>query len=442
MTVTCCRIFSILDTKIELNVSVCAQTVENWSPGDDPLSSHWHSTDCQFIRGTDNTNIPLGTTFQNQRTHDTSTMLTTVARGSAILGEPRTSLPGTLTLGMPRSRNDTPVTTALTSTNTASTSSNVAISQNINTANASHFFEQLIYMFPCSNPVNPHMGNETARLQTFRERSHIWPAHSIAATPEQIYCLGERDRVKCWYCNGGSQNWETYDNPWLEHAKWFPTCEYFLQKKGPEIVVNISNRFLNLDRLTINNPAGPLVGNTPQHASRLRSLSSSHEFPQIVDPREQRIKMEKKVNEKIQASSFVPEAKIMGFSDEEIREAFRKHIGNHNKTFTSFINLVECILTLQKEKDPSLITSTESQNRDHPLTSNKNNGPSITSPNPRQELEELRQTSSCQKCFQSKASVVFLLCGHLATCSICSKQNLTCPICKEKVQLKIQAYIV
>ena len=50
--------------------------------------------------------------------------------------------------------------------------------------------------------------------------------------------------------------------------------------------------------------------------------------------------MEKKVNEKIQASSFVPEAKIMGFSDEEIREAFRKHIGNHNKTFTSFINLV------------------------------------------------------------------------------------------------------
>jgi len=36
----------------------CAQTVENWSPDDDPLSSHWHSMDCQFIRGTDNTNIP------------------------------------------------------------------------------------------------------------------------------------------------------------------------------------------------------------------------------------------------------------------------------------------------------------------------------------------------------------------------------------------------
>jgi len=35
--------------------------------------------------------------------------------------------------------------------------------------------------------------------------------------------LGERDRVKCWYCNGGLQNWDPDDEPWTEHAKWFPT---------------------------------------------------------------------------------------------------------------------------------------------------------------------------------------------------------------------------
>jgi len=319
--------------------------------------------------------------------------------------------------------------------------------KNTKAAQASHIFEQLIHMFPCSNPVNPHMRNVTARLQTFRERLHIWPAHRIAATPEQmsqagLYYLGERDRVKCWYCNRGLQNWEKVDNPWFEHDKWFPTCEYLLQKKGPEFTENISNRFINLDRPVTSNPAGPLAANANQQASRHKSSWYAHEFPQTLDPREHQRKLEMRVNEEMQASSFVAEAKIMGFNDEEIREAFRKHIGNHNKTFASFTNLVECILALQKEPDSYSMTSAESQNNDHPSTSNENNESPSTFPNTRQELEELRQTSSCKKCFQSKASVVFLPCGHLATCSICSKQNLTYRICKEKVQQKIQAHIV
>ena len=36
------------------------------------------------------------------------------------------------------------------------------------------------------------------------------------------FVLGERDRTKCWYCNGGLQNWRNDDDPWEEHAKWFP----------------------------------------------------------------------------------------------------------------------------------------------------------------------------------------------------------------------------
>ena len=205
----------------------------------------------------------------------------------------------------------------------------------------------------------------TARLQTFRERSHTWAAHRIAVTPEEIsqaglYYLRVRDSVKCWYCNGGLQNWEKFDNPWFEHAKLFPTCEYLLQKKGPECTENISNRFINLDRPVINNTAGPLAANANQQASRHRPSLQAHKFPAILDPREHQIQLETRGNEEMQTSSFVPEAKIMGFSDEEIREAFPKHIENHNTTFITFTNLVECIHALQKDKDSSFTTSTES----------------------------------------------------------------------------------
>ena len=62
-------------------------------------------------------------------------MLTTAAHGSATSREPRASSPGALTLGMSRSQNDVLVTTAPTSTNTVSASSNVETSQNTNAAN-------------------------------------------------------------------------------------------------------------------------------------------------------------------------------------------------------------------------------------------------------------------------------------------------------------------
>ena len=74
-------------------------------------------------------------------------------------------------------------------------------------------------------PVNQHMRGEDQRVETFDQH---WPATRVRATPREIaaagfFFLGERDRVKCWYCNGGLQNWELDDEPWIEHAKWFPT---------------------------------------------------------------------------------------------------------------------------------------------------------------------------------------------------------------------------
>jgi len=53
------------------------------------------------------------------------------------------------------------------------------------------------------------------RLQTFCD-SQNWPTERKLASPFQLvatgfYYLGDRDRVKCWYCNGGLQNWERED---------------------------------------------------------------------------------------------------------------------------------------------------------------------------------------------------------------------------------------
>ena len=100
-------------------------------------------------------------------------------------------------------------------------------------------------------PRNPHMRIESERVETFDDPA--WIGSELRATAEQLaragfFFLNVRDRVKCWYCNGGLQNWEYDDDPWYEHAKWFPSCEFLLEKKGHDFVSDIVALFPNLRR--------------------------------------------------------------------------------------------------------------------------------------------------------------------------------------------------
>ena len=197
--------------------------------------------------------------------------------------------------------------------------------------------ENLRNLFPCLYPINPHMRNKEARLQTFLDNSSIWPAHRIRATPQQIvdagmYYLGERDRVKCWYCNGGLQNWERDDNPWEEHAKWFPLCEYVLQQKGSDYVQEIVARFPELRRPTLYNPSTShasqtLVQNLNPGSNTITRTPPRNELtnqPEIVDPQLEIAERNRKISEEMRSSISVAQARMMGFDDNVIEESLKR----------------------------------------------------------------------------------------------------------------------
>lgn len=53
------------------------------------------------------------------------------------------------------------------------------------------------------------------------------------------YVTGFNDSVKCFFCDGGLRNWECDDDPWHEHARWFPKCKYVRQVKGDHFVEQV-----------------------------------------------------------------------------------------------------------------------------------------------------------------------------------------------------------
>ena len=50
---------------------------------------------------------------------------------------------------------------------------------------------------------------------------------------------GYLDNVKCFFCNGGLRNWEADDEPWTEHARWFPDCGFLKQMKGMTFIEKV-----------------------------------------------------------------------------------------------------------------------------------------------------------------------------------------------------------
>ena len=45
--------------------------------------------------------------------------------------------------------------------------------------------------------------------------------------------------MKCFFCDGGLCNWEAHDDPWTEHARWFPECGFLKQVKGTTFIQKV-----------------------------------------------------------------------------------------------------------------------------------------------------------------------------------------------------------
>ncbi|XP_066242461.1 baculoviral IAP repeat-containing protein 7 [Saccopteryx leptura] len=99
---------------------------------------------------------------------------------------------------------------------------------------------------PSPRPAFPEMDSEELRLASFCN----WPLMATVR-PELLaaagfFHTGQQDKVRCFFCYGGLQSWEQGDDPWTEHAKWFPRCEFLLRTRGRDFVGSIQESCYHL----------------------------------------------------------------------------------------------------------------------------------------------------------------------------------------------------
>ena len=222
------------------------------------------------------------------------------------------------------------------------------------------------------------MCREEDRMETFR---NSWCDQKRPTAQEMVnagfYYKKYGDRVCCFYCEGRSFQWKAYDNPWYEHAKWFPLCEYVLKKRGVEYVRNVCNKHLDLKRPQIKNPTLSTAAN------QIRSMLF--------------VEAKQNLDEMMMFDPHVKFAKSIGVKDTKIRYALMQQLEKHNRNFENRQELLNAVM-------------------------------------------DLNQEDKCMKCKSNEKNTVGMPCGHMIYCWSCLQDTPFCWLCSQRLTEKIRVY--
>ncbi|XP_033740536.1 baculoviral IAP repeat-containing protein 7-B-like [Pecten maximus] len=87
-----------------------------------------------------------------------------------------------------------------------------------------------------SVPRYPQYSDVWTRLNTF----YNFPRNSNQSTRSLaeagFFYNGKSDCVWCFFCGGPLSNWKSDDDPWIEHARWYPDCHYLQGRRGQQYI--------------------------------------------------------------------------------------------------------------------------------------------------------------------------------------------------------------
>ncbi|KAI0234847.1 Baculoviral IAP repeat-containing protein 7 [Lamellibrachia satsuma] len=321
---------------------------------------------------------------------------------------------------------------------------------------------------PPEEPRSLNYSGETSRLSSFRR----WPQNSNQSKEDLaqagFYYTGIEDSVKCFSCNGTLRNWERGDDPWTEHARWFPRCNYVRTVKGEAFIRTVQSAYSGqTNAVTAANSAGNVTQSANTEARR---------FP--VEARVIRARMD---------TSRVRSVLDMGFSRDLVYKVIEHRLTTTGDDFPNVQRLLEAVFAAE-EAAPSSSSSqttttmsrapaepaapapaaapaenqtgaaagtsgkgkTQKRKKKNRSTGSSGTKTSVSASESSLSVEmksELKPATSeeqrlqCKICMDGEAKIVFLPCGHLCSCAMCAPALRNCPICRALIRGTVRVYL-
>ncbi|XP_076084112.1 baculoviral IAP repeat-containing protein 2-like isoform X2 [Mytilus galloprovincialis] len=295
------------------------------------------------------------------------------------------------------------------------------------------------------NPRYPNYAALQVRISSFQG----WPSY-LDQTPKQMATAGflfagYQDYTRCFFCGGGLRNWEAGDDPWVEHARWFPKCSYLRQNKGDRFIKAVQDKHEQLnkeeskksDQITSfqKTETTQNVPHLHSHSNPQQSSSSSY-----LDTAAARSVLE------------------MGYTQEQVLRVIQQLLpdkpgGTYTATDIMSILLendqpnssadsANAVRNDSSANDLSLNATTQGNNIPEPLINDSSESNLDDAESLIEENRQLRDQRLCKICLELDASIAFLPCGHLVSCSDCAPALRRCPMCRAFVKGTVKTFLV
>ncbi|KAL3882588.1 hypothetical protein ACJMK2_028918 [Sinanodonta woodiana] len=262
-----------------------------------------------------------------------------------------------------------------------------------------------------SRPKFPQYAVLSNRKDSFK----TWPKY-IALQPDELAEAGfiyggVGDTVKCYYCGGGLRYWEPGDEPWTEHAKWYPSCPHIALNKGAKFVEEVKNK---------------QKGEVSANSSRTAECKTKEPNPM----------------ESLAVAALV-DFKIEKTLIEDAVDFMAKKINSRDFSNVKAKDLMEIVFDIKEGKIPrqnSLLKNSKPAEIAHTLKSEKATPAADNLEFKQKETERLKDDRACKICLKSMACVIFLPCGHMVSCPQCAPALYKCPLCLKDIKETCRAF--
>ncbi|XP_060627040.2 baculoviral IAP repeat-containing protein 2 isoform X3 [Anolis sagrei] len=296
---------------------------------------------------------------------------------------------------------------------------------------------------PSFTVSNLSMQTYRARVVTFEN----WPM-TVPVLPQRLadagfYYVGRNDDVKCFCCDGGLRCWESGDDPWEEHAKWFPRCEYLIHRKGQEFVRCVQARFPHLLEQLLSTSDTPVDENASPPNDEKRDDEKEPQMEESTSDlsliRKNRVALFQRLTcvlpilECLLASKAITslEYKVIKQKTQtplQARELIDTILVKGNKAANIFRNCLQ-------ESDPVLY-------QDLFVEKNMTYIPAdVSGLSMEEQLRRLQEERTCKVCMDKEVSIVFIPCGHLVVCKECAPSLRKCPICRGTIKGTVRTFL-
>ncbi|XP_052097287.1 baculoviral IAP repeat-containing protein 7-like, partial [Mytilus californianus] len=337
---------------------------------------------------------------------------------------------------------------------------------------------------------NPRYINYTP-LQVRISSYEGWPGY-LNQTPREMALAGflfagYNDYTRCFHCGGGLRNWEAGDDPWVEHARWFPQCGFLKQNKGEKFIQAVLKKH-NMDPKNNGNSSY-----SHKQSQEYRTVTSDQNTTTAsTSGLQQNYMYQSSVNVQEQANNLNSEERsdiitplgiqtVISNSNNSTITASGVNISSRSVSTTNIIHNQQGILQtvaartviemgfsgqqvvdavneierLNSGEGGTNISAVDIMNvllrEDHQQSRQVLNVPETTEgmigasfDDTHLILEENRQLQEqrqCKVCKEFDSTVAFLPCGHIICCTDCAPAMRKCPVCKTYVKGTVKTFL-